>query len=219
MSEAPTTFKYFITIARRGGLTDEMICKITKYLEARFTQVVMNVEPHKTGLLHLHAFAHSPVKTSSAIRNHFKRFLEGINLEIGKNTLNVKVADDNVINYVVKEVTEKSPVTLCKGWSIADLLEKRQIALKKLSIKSAKGTDKVLSQDEVVPMIIRFAKNDGTSLDSKESFKSIVKKMVRLGFSFSRCKMASTYAEVMCRCGDDRALDDLLDMQLIGLSG
>ncbi len=217
MSHPPLN-KYFITIARPGGLSDEMICKITSYLEDRFTQVVMNVEPHKTGLLHLHAYALSPVKTSSAIRNHFKRFLLSIKVEVGTNTLNVKSADENVVSYVIKEVTETKPVTLCKGWKISDLLEKRQIALKKLSIKSAKGTDKVLSQDEVVPLIIRYAKNAGTTLTDKESFKSVIKSMVRLGFSFSRIKMASTYAEVMCRCGDDRALDDLLDMQLIGLS-
>ncbi len=211
-------FKYFITITKSGGLTDLLIGQIREYLAARFTQVVMNVEPHKTGLLHLHAFCVSEVKKSCSIRKHLVRFLEAHQMEVGPNTVNVKVADDNVANYVIKEVTGEKPVTLCQGWKIEDLLQKRQEALKKLSVKSAKGSDKVVTQDEAVPLILRFAKNDGTTLTDKESFKSVIKSMVRMGFSFSRIKMASTYAEVMCRCGDDRALDDLLDMQLMGMT-
>ncbi len=216
--EAKPTFKYLITLAMSGGLTELLIRQIREYLAARFTQVVMNTEPHKSGLLHLHAFAYSEVASSSAIRKHMQRFLIAHDVVVGPKTLNVKVADDNAANYVIKEVSDEKPVTLCQGWQIKDLLQKRLEAVKKLSKVSAQGSDKVVTQDEAVPLIIRYAKTANMTLTDKASFKDVIKEMVRMGFSFSHIRMNSTYAEVMCRCGDDRALDDLLDMQLICLT-
>ncbi len=208
---------YFITITRRGGLTSAHLDSLVGYFEHRFEKVVVNVEAHKTGLLHLHAFAESTLKSPGAVRKHIVRHLETIGIEVGPKTCVVKAADNGARSYVIKEVTDDKPVTVCKGWSIASLLEERQRSLKKMTIKQAKGSDKVLSQDEVVPMILQFSQSSQDPIHDKESFKDCIKSMVAMGFSFSRVKMAVTYAEVMCRCNDDRALDDWLEMQLTGM--
>jgi len=210
--------KYFITITRAGGLTDLHQRELIQFFEQKFPVCVLHCEAHKTGLIHLHAVVQSPVKASCSVRKPLVKFLESIGIEVGRHTIVVKACDDGSLNYTIKEVDDDHPVSLCQGWKISDLLKKRQLALKKLSVKQAKGNDKVVCQDEAVPLILSFAQKSSVKIMGKEDFKDVIKTMVRLGFSFSRVKMASTYAEVMCRSGDDRALDDLLDMQLIGLS-
>ncbi len=209
--------KYFITIAKQGGLTPDHITCLKHYHASRFTKCVVNIEAHKSGLLHLHSYVESPIKSSNAIRKHLMRFLEENGIQCGPKTVCVKVADEGARNYVIKEVTEDNPVTLCQGWTIESLLETRREALKKLTKSQAMGTDRIIGQDEAVPLILKFAKIMATPLTDKESFKTVVKEMVKLGFSFSRLKMAIVYAETLQRCGNDHALDDWLEMQLCGM--
>ena len=208
---------YFITITRRGGLTATHLESLIGYFEHRFDKVVVNVEAHKSGLLHLHAFAESKIQSAGAVRKHIVRHLESIGIDVGPKTCVVKSADLGARSYVVKEVTDDKPVDLCKGWSIASLLEERRRSLKTQTVKQGKGTDKVLSQDEVVPIILQFANSSSNPIVDKESFMDTIQEMVEMGFSFSRVKMGVTYAEVMCRSGDSHALRDWLEMQLTGM--
>jgi len=209
--------KFLMTINRKNGLTDEHIDRLTHYFVTRFTHVVVNSEPCKSGLIHLHAFGES-LLTRPSIRAHLVRFLKNeLEFEITKNLLKVQDADNGARSYVVKAVTDDKPVTAIQGWSIADLLKERQESLKKLKVQEAKGTDKVVSGDEAVPLILKFAVSSAEGLTDKHSFKRVIKDMVKMGFSFSKVKMQIVYAECMCRVGDEGPLDDWLEMQLCGL--
>ncbi len=209
--------RYFITITRSGGLTTAHLDSLTDYFQKRFEKVVMNVEPHKSGDLHLHAYCESKVKSVCSVRKHVVRFLETLHIDIGPRTCVVKKADLGVVNYVIKEVSDEKPVTLCQGWSIESLLENRRLALKDLSSKKIRGTHRTISNDDAVPLIIKFAKDTNTTITDKESFKDVIKHMVREGWSIARLKIGVVYAEVMTVCGDDHALDDYLEMQMCGL--
>ena len=209
--------KFLITIARRFGLTDSHCDELKHYFGKRFTSVVCNVEPHKTGLWHMHAYVECKV-SRAAVRNHLVKFLEkDLGIEVGPKTCNVKKADDGARQYVVKDVTADEPVTLCQGWSIEGLLEERRQALKKLSRKEVMGNWKVISQDEAVPLLLKFALSSQIAVTDRTSFKQLCIAMMREKFSFSRLKMSSVYAEVMVQLGDDRLADDWLEMQLCGM--
>jgi len=210
--------KYFVTIAKSGGINHQLQIDLRLYFASKYDHVVLNFESHKSGLIHLHAVVESSVKSSGAVRKPLVRFLESLEVEVGPKTVVVKSANDGALSYVIKEVSEDSPVTLCQGWSIADLVRKRQEALKRLSRQQILGNDKVVCQDEAVPLIIKFAKGSATPITDKTSFIAIIKEMTRMGFSFSRVKKQDVYAEVMCRLGDDRAVDDLWEMALCGLN-
>jgi len=211
---------YLITITRQGGLTAEHVDLIQSWFASEYEHVVMNAEPHKSGLLHVHAYVASKVKQGCTINKKLTRFLVSkCGFVMTKNTLKVQAAPTTgACNYVVKEVTADKPVTLCQGWAIADLLQARQADLKKLKVKAVQGTDRMISQDEAVNLIVMFARDEANPIVDKHSFKLVVIAMMRMGYSFARLKMAITYAEVMVRCGDDRAADDWLDMQLGGMT-
>lgn len=206
---------YLSTIARQGGLTTAHLEALTDHFDV-YQKCVVVAESHKSGLKHLHAFTESDHKTRAGVRNKLVRFCKTIPIEVGPKTVNVKDADVGARSYVMKDVTEAKPPLLLKGWTLASLLQERQLALKKMTVKQAKGDDKVLAQDEVVPLIISFSKSS-TPITDKNSFIDTVIAMVKMGYSFSRIKMQATYAEVMCRLGDERAERDLWEMALVGM--
>ncbi len=209
---------YMFTLTRSGGLTQEQLEKIKSWFSKEYQNVVLNVESHKSGLLHLHAFVESDCKNGGSLHKKLTRYLiSECGFEMHKRSLNVKAADEGGRNYVIKDVSVEKPVSLCQGWSIAELLKSRQEALKKLTTVQLKGSDRMICQDEAVPLIIRFAKDEAVPLTDKESFKHVCKSMCRQGYSFARLKMACVYSEVMCRVGDDHAFDDWLENQLMGL--
>ncbi len=211
---------YLLTITKSGGLTTAEIQKICDWFAGEYEKVVLNVEPHKSGLLHLHAYVQSPCKVGGSLHKKLTRFLVAeVGFVMSPRTLKVQAAKDaGACDYVLKDVTAEKPITLCKGWAISELLKNRQLRLKKLTPKNLQGDDRVINQCEVVPLILRFAKDETTTITDKHSFKLVVIAMMRQGYSFSRIKMAVTYAEVMVRVGDDRAADDWLDMQLTGMT-
>ena len=209
--------RYLITLTRRGGLTDEMLTNIELYFKERFTKVVLNVEAHKSGLLHLHAYAETQV-TRAAIRNHLAKYLRSIGIDTGAKALNVKSADQGARQYVVKEVTVDNPVTLCQGWSIETLLAERREALKKLSRKEVLGNWKVISQDEAIPLMIKFAASHSIAITDKSSFIELGIAMMEEKYDFSRVKMSALYAQVMVQMGSKSAARDWFEYQLVGLS-
>ncbi len=211
------TNKFLITIATRGGLTDEQLVSLQAYFEGRFEKVVVNVEAHKSGLLHVHAYAETKV-TRAAVRQHVAKHLKSLGVDVGSKTLNVKTADVGARQYVVKEVTDESPVTLCKGWSIEQLLEERRQALKKLSRKEVMGTWKVIGQDEAVPLMLKFAASHSIVITDKNSFIALGVQMMKEKFDFSRVKMSVCYVQVMVQMGDNRAAVDWFESQLMCLS-
>ncbi len=207
--------KFLITITRRGGLTDEHCASLREYFQSRFDKVVVNVEPHKSGLWHIHAYAECGV-TRGAVRKHLAHHLGSLGIDSGAKALNVKTADTGARQYVVKEVTSDRPVTLCRGWSIETLLAERREALKKLSRKEVMGNWKVISQDEAVPLMLAFAKSSQLAVTDKQSFIDLGKAMMKEKYSFSRLKMSCVYGEVMIQLGNDHAAQDWFEMQLIG---
>lgn len=209
--------KYLITITNRGGLSDEHLVSLKHYFEGRFDRVVMNVEAHKSGLFHVHAYAETKV-TRAAVRNHVAKHLKSIGMDVGAKTLNVKAADVGARQYVVKEVTEEKPVTLCKHWSIEGLLEERRQALKKLSRKEVMGTWKVIGQDEAVPLMLKFAASHSIAITDKNSFIALGVQMMKEKFDFSRVKMSVCYVQVMVQMGDNRAAVDWFETQLMCLT-
>ncbi len=208
--------KYLVTITRSGGLTDEHCSILKDYFDKRFQKVVMNVETHKSGLFHLHAYCESALKRPT-IRNHLVRFMTANGLDAGAKALNVKQADSGARQYVVKDVTGDQPVALLKGWSIGQLLEERREALKKLSRKEIMGNWKVLSQDEAVPMMLRFAKNSSLAVTDKHSFIQLGIAMQKAKYSFAKVKRAVLYAEVMVQLGVNGPSEDDWENQLIGM--
>lgn len=211
---------FLFTLTRSGGLTPEHLEKTKAWFSSEYKLVVMNVEAHKSGLLHLHAYVESPCKNGGSLHKKFTRFLVAeCGFVMSPKTLKIQLAkDDGARDYVLKEVTAEKPVTLCQGWAIGELLKMRQANLKKLKPKTLQGDDRVINQCEAVPLILRFAKDEVSPITDKYSFKVVCIAMMRAGYSFSRLKMAITYAEVMVRVGDDRAADDWLDMQLTGMT-
>lgn len=210
------TQRYLITITRAGGLTQDHVDSLKHYFASRFTSVVVNVEAHKSGLWHMHAYAETKV-TRSAVRTHLSRHLLTIGVDSGAKALNVKCADVGARQYVVKEVTEDKPVTMCQGWSIEQLLAERREALKKLSRKEIMGTYKVVTQDEAVPLMLKFAKSHSIAVTDKTSFIQLGKAMMKAKFSFSRVKVQSLYAEVMIQLGDEHPAEDWWENALIGM--
>ncbi len=208
--------RYLITIARRGGLTEEHNASLKHYFATRFSSVVANVEAHKSGLWHIHAYAETKV-TRAAVRNHLSKHLQTIGIEVGAKTLNVKSADVGARQYVVKEVTDENPPLLCQGWSLESLLAERREALKKLSRKEIMGTWKVIGQDEAVPLMLKFAQSHSMAITDKTSFIALGIEMMKEKFDFSRVKMGALYAQVMVQMGDNHAAEDWFENQLIGL--
>ncbi len=207
---------YLITIATQNGLTDEQLCDLKIYFSQRFKRVVMNVEPHKSGTLHCHAFSETLVQRAG-VRAHIARFLVGLGIVVGPKTLKVQQADLNARQYVVKDVTPEKPVTLCQGWSIEDLLEERRQAIKKLSRKEIMGNWKVITQDEAIPLMLKFAASHTIAITDKHSFIQLGIAMMKEKFDFSRVKLPALYAQVMVQMGDNHAADDWFENQLIGL--
>lgn len=208
--------KFLITIAMKGGIPADHIVLLKDYFDKRFVKVVVNVEPHKSGLMHIHAYVESAV-TRGANRQHLAKFLTNLGHEVGPRTLNVKQADSNVRQYVVKEVTGDRPVTLCKGWSIDTLLAERREALKKLKKKDIMGNWKVIGQDEAIPLMLKFAASHSIAITDQNSFIQLGVAMMKEKYDFSRVKMQALYAQVMVQMGDDRAAVDWFEMQLCGL--
>ncbi len=209
---------YLITITRAGGLTDEQQVLLTHHFAKTYQYVVLNYEAHKSGLIHVHATVEAKCAKTWGVRKPLVRFLEKIGIEVGPKTLIIRLAhDDGALTYVVKEVTDLKPVTLCQGWKIEDLLEKRKEALKKLTKVQILGNDKIVGQDEAVPLIIKFARTTRMPITDKHSFIEVMKVMCKAGFGFSRVKKKDTYAEVLCRLGSDAQLEDLWECELIGL--
>ncbi len=208
--------KFLVTITRSGGLSESHCSDLKLYFNSRFDSVVVNLENHKSGLTHLHAYCETEV-SRAAVRNHLAKQLKILGIDSGAKALNVKQADSGARQYVVKEVTAESPVTLCKGWSISDLLAERRAALKKLSRKDIMGNWKVIGQDEAVPMMLRFAQSHSIAVTDKTSFIQLGIAMMKEKFDFSRVKMGALYAQVMVHMGDDHAAEDWFENQLIGL--
>lgn len=208
--------KFLITIALKGGISGDHCVLLKDYFDKRFDAVVVNVETHKSGLYHLHGYVETKV-TRAAVRNHLSKYLKDVGHTVGPKTLNVKSADAGARQYVVKDVTEDQPVTLCKGWSIESLLAERREALKKLSRKEVMGNWKVIGQDEAVPLMLKFAASHSMIITDKHSFIKLGIEMMREKYDFSRVKMSALYAQVMVQMGDDHAAEDWFENQLIGL--
>ena len=209
--------QYMLTITRDVGLTRDQTEKLRDWFDKNYQMVLFTIEPHKSGLMHAHAVVRSDVKSGGSIHKKLTRFLLGhCGMQPAKNMLKVQSADDGALAYVVKDVTPTHPALICRGWDLADLLKCRQASLKKISQK-VKGDYYVLGQAEAVPMILEFAKSDAIPITDWHSYKQVCKAMMRMGYSFSRLKFAITYAEIMCILGDDRAIDDWMDMQMTGM--
>ncbi len=212
---ARNAFKYCVTLTTSGDFTAEQEVSIVDWFRRKCENCLLVSELHKDGSTHYHAtvVVLSPSSTGMFTKV-LKTLYKKIGLEVSPKSICVKKTCNltGFFFYLLKELEPN--VLLCLGWQMSWIKEQCISNVKNIPRKMLMANRVVLNPANAIPYCLKFAEAAGITVSGKIDFKILVRHMVKDGYSFDNTKLPWLYAQLMCICGDDRALDQQIDNQL-----
>lgn len=218
---ARDAFGYFITFTSPNGFSEAQEDQIVQFHKRKCENCLLVTERHADGRKHYHSsiLVMKP-KTTNGMTRQVANLYKAMEIEVvGRVTFQVKKVSDQVGSfwYLLKEQEDDQLPLLLMGWKMEWIKEQCKSNIKKIPRRMLMKDRVVLNSSNSIPYCLRFAEAAGMGITGKESFKNLVKLMVKDSYSFDNVKIPWLYSQLMCIAGDDRALDTHLDNCLFGL--
>ncbi len=214
---ARNAYGYFITLTCALDFNASQEDQIIQWHRRKCENCLLVKEYHKDGTTHYHStvLVMAP-KTTNGLTRQFETLYKRMNIDVvPRVSIIIKSTTDQVgaFYYCLKEHKQRDPL-LVLGWQMIWIKEQLLSNVKHIPRKMLMKDRVVLNAGNAIPYCLKFAEASGLALTGKMSFKTLVRLMVKDGYSFDNTKFPWLYAQLMCIMGDDRALDQQIDNQL-----
>ncbi len=211
-------FGYMLTLTSSDDFTDAQEDTVVQWHKRKCENCLLVMERHKDGRKHYHStiLVKAP-KTAGGLTRQVKNLYKEMAIECNSKTFKVVSTTDQIgaFIYLFKAQDKDDPVPLLiMGWSLSWIKQQTIGNVKKIPRKMLMANRVVLNPANAIPYCLKFAEASGIPITGKMAFKTLVKLMVKDGYSFDNTKFPWLYSQLMCICGDDRALDQQIDNQL-----
>ncbi len=211
---------YLVTLTSSVGFNDDQESQIVEWHRRKCHHCMLVREHHKSGERHYHStILVTKPKTANGLKRQLETLYKSMSIDPLGNGIDVRSTTDQMGSflYLVKELDDDHPL-LCIGWLFSWIKDQCVKNVKKIPRKLLMLNRVVLNPANAIPYCLKFAEASGIGVTGKESFKCLVRLMVLDGYSFDNTKFPWLYSQVMCICGDTRALDQQIDLQLTFLA-
>ncbi len=212
------SFGYFLTLTSPQGWTAAQVDQVLQWHRRKCENCLLVAELHQSGETHYHS---SIIVLKPKATHGVTRQLDTLYKQMGIPVINrvthvVKSTSDQVglFHYLTKQLKAGKEPLLLMGWQFSWIKKQCISNVKKIPRKMLMDGRIVLNAANAIPYCLNFAEAAGIGITGRDSFKTVVKLMVKDGYSFDNTKLAWLYSQLLCICGDDRALDQQIDNQL-----
>ncbi len=168
--------------------------------------------------LHYHSVGTFRAKQAVGVTRQCETFYKKQNMQWTKGvSVKVKAVSDliGLFWYLTKDfLTEDNPdPLLTKGWKMSWIKQKCLDNLKKMPHKMLLKDQYSLTPKTATNMILEYSRRKSLPITGKESFKSVLKSMIKDHYRVNAIwpKITIIYAEVMIECGDDSGFDSVFE--------
>lgn len=217
MTEPLHLNSFGVTLTVSGGFSEAQVDTIVNWCRAISDYLVITREQHASGFPHLHLSIKLKPKSTSHVTLRFKRMYERFDIPYVKGvSVVVKEINDQTgwFAYISKDIPDGQLPLVCVGYLWGDIQKQTMDAVKRLKLKTLKGSRVIMNMNTAVGRIMEFAKRTGTSITGKQSFCDIISKMMGQGYQTYRLKLPVLYAQVLAELGYERIAFDWAESQL-----
>ncbi len=208
------TFGYMLIFTSANDFNEAQEDQIVQWHRRRCENALLVRELHTDGRKHYHStiLVLKP-KTSGGVSRQLATLYKSMGIDVvARVTYQVKSTSDQIgsFHYLLKDQADREPL-LIMGWQLTWIKAQCVSNVKKIPRKMLMQDRVVLNAANAIPYCLKFAEAAGVGITGKESFKTLVRLMVKDGYSFDKCNLPWLYAQLMCIAGDDRVLDQHID--------
>ncbi len=208
---------FAITLTTSSGFTEQQISDIKIWFTRVCDTVLLTVEKHKSGKVHLHAAAEFKCAQTNALTRKFARLYDTLNIPLQKGvSVKIKKVTDRIgwFHYLSKDIPAGQEPALIIGYKWGDIQEQCRAAVKKIPNKMVKGEDHTMNMVTAPNRVLEYAKSIAHPIEGKESFAEVLSLMAEDGYQMHNLKFKILFAQVMAKNGRRSVMKDLILSEL-----